>query len=157
MTSTADEDDDAPLGRFTERITEFMEFRDWECHGTFSGRDLCFDFPASFGGAQENMNFFTLSELFLNTLDCRFVCTPRGLRAKIITCGVQDGCPRHASWHFNYTPGPTRPFTPLLNDLETKAAQTNSADLVWCVLFGDCGRSASAAVAARKEREIDAT
>lgn len=141
MPMVDDDEDINPLGFLTAPMTTFMEYRGWDCRGTYDGRDLVFDYPRSFGGSQNRMNMLTLGDLFLNTLDCRFVLTRRGfIRARIITCGVQGGCPEHESKHFSYNPGPGRSLTRLLNELEFRSTRVDLATVTHCVIFGDCGR-----------------
>lgn len=135
--------EEAPLGTHTHPIELFMKDRGWEFDGSFHNNDLCFEFPASFRGARDRIHFFTLTELGLYTLDCRFVVARQRLRAEILTCGVIDGCPAHASTQFKFLTGPGRSLARLLRTLENHASQLDPAEAVSCALFGACGESRS--------------
>lgn len=142
-----------PLGIFTEPMEMFMKSRGWECNGTYAENDLCFEFPASFRGVRDQTQIFSLGELSLITLDCRFVVTQRGLRAAIIMCGVESGCPKHASCRFKFRPGRGRSLPQLLQALEDHASRLDPAEVVCCVLFGDCGKLISTLQGARDDAD----
>ncbi|GAA1960137.1 hypothetical protein [Amycolatopsis minnesotensis] len=129
-----------PLGEWTDPMMIFMDFCGWELIGSDYDNDLFFEFPPSFQGARDRLKEFTLSELSLSTLDCRWVLKRHRLHAVITTCGVLGGCSDHAAIRFRSASEPGRaPSMRILGKLAKKAEEMDPVEVVECVLFGDCG------------------
>ncbi|WP_410661997.1 hypothetical protein [Amycolatopsis sp. lyj-84] len=145
-----------PWDSFKEVNDFYMTQRGWRLNHSPRGNVQEFDFPESFQGALARHEVITLGTTLVAKLACYFTRTPGGLRVRVNTCGVLDGCREHRSVSFRFAVPQIHSLRRFLESLERRATTRMPIEAAYCLVFGECGERVSVeleAAATRHETE----
>ena len=96
-------------------------------------------YTASFNGAMAGEDRFPRSvDIGLDPLSAELV-QPQVFR--IHSCGVRDGCPKHAVQGETFSLGDVKEIIERLAAHEDRALSVDLQELAWCLIFGACSKT----------------